>query len=254
MCRFGQWLAHRAALLGIGSHAQLADAAGLPPEAIEAAATGSLGRVGRSARAWLARTLEVTVRDLEALAAGRIDWIADDQRVQFDRYAPAALRITPRPSAVAPVAQPCGGNRGVPVVGRIVAGGRVEFFSEFAAPDGPRLPLHFRSAPDAFALHASVGNGAFPNETSLVFRALPPGELVDDEIALLTRSDANGESQVCHVRKAGPMQLRLLSPGGSSCGDMLSTEIIVRAARVIGTHPPVNDHLSNRVDADGARL
>src|SRR4051794_29366804 len=117
MARLTEWLRHRQDLLGMASAEDLAEAAAISPGTITTILqTGTLRHVGRSARSWLARALKVTVRDLEALASGRIDWIDDSRMVDFDRLAPAPLRIARESIADNLHPIPCRPEVGIPIV------------------------------------------------------------------------------------------------------------------------------------------
>ena len=80
---FVRWIEHRMRMVGIVSPEGLADAACLPREAVaRILEAGSLRRAGRSVRGYLARALQVRLRDLEDLIAGRIAWIDDARRYE----------------------------------------------------------------------------------------------------------------------------------------------------------------------------
>ena len=222
-------------MLGLSSHDALADVCGVPSSTINAIIErSSLAQVGRSFRAYLARALEITVRDLEALACGKIEWIADDHRVDAARLTPSALRTDPRASAVASAAVPCPAGQGVPVLGRIDYNGRADLLEDFSSETLARLPVRYRGSPDAFAMRTS-SLADYPRNATLIFRGLPPGQLPDRQPALITRGDADGESLFCYIEREGDLSLRLISPAGEA-GPLVPMEMIVRAARVIGTY------------------
>jgi hypothetical protein len=238
--KLSQWIIHREALLGIGSHDTLAEICGVARSAIGAIIErDSLAQVGRSVRAYLARGLEITVRDLEALAEGKIDWIADGHRIDAARLTPSALRTDPRAAALAPAPHASPLGQGVPILGRIDADGRVEFLEDWSSEALARLPVRFRGSPDAFALR-TTSLADYPRGVTLVFRGAPPGQLPDRQPALITRSDADGESLFCYVEHEGDLSLRLISTAGEA-GPLVPLEAIVRAARVIGTHGMGNE-------------
>jgi hypothetical protein len=237
--KLSAWIIHREQLLEIASHDALADVCGVPRSTIHTIADcNSLTHVGRSVRAYLARALEVTVRDLEALAGGKIDWIADDHRVDAARLTPSALRTDPRVAAIAPAAIQCSSSQGVPVLGRIDCDGRAELLDDVASETLARLPVRYRGSPDAFALRTS-SLADYPPDATLIFRGVPPGQLPDGHSALITRGDADGECLFCYIEREGNLSLRLISPAGEA-GPLVPMEMIVRAARVIGTYTARN--------------
>jgi hypothetical protein len=135
--------------------------------------------------------------------------------------------------------QPCDASRGIPIVGRVLAGGVAEFWSDGLMPgDANRLPIRYPDAPDAFALATLHPLGSYPAAIAMVFRAAPPGQLRPGDTALLTRSDGDGESLVCRVRDASGSgaSLRLSNLDAAWAGFHIDLEHIVRAARVLGAH------------------
>lgn len=230
------WLAHRETLLGLKSHDDLAEAACIPRRSLDAMIErGMHSRIGRSARAYLARALEVTVRDLEDLAAGKIDWISDSRRVDWKRVTPDCLRIARAQTPLdVTTAVACAIDRGIPIVGRISANGTAEFLHD-PSQDIPRLPLRIAGAPDAFALTVTAALAGVPAGAAILFKGLPPGELRHGELALVTIADGDERSLFCHVEHDKDLRLRLISPMGEP-GPMVPMESIVRAARAIGIH------------------
>ncbi|HZL34697.1 MAG TPA: hypothetical protein VFC78_05255 [Tepidisphaeraceae bacterium] len=230
---FSHWLLHRSGLLGIPWPAGVADAAGLPVAALQAMAdAGSLAHTSRSARGYLARAMKVSVRELEALADGRTQWIADERILDIDRLSPTCLRPD---LGAALVPTPCAIHRGMPILGRVAPTGIVEHFDAWTPEDGPRLPVRYPGLPDAFAVELAGDVPPYSAGMCLAFQLVPPGELADQELALLTRSDA-GETQLCRVCREEPMQLRLQGCGASQRDLIVAMADIVRAARILGAH------------------
>jgi hypothetical protein len=230
------WIAHRQKLLGIDSHQHLAEISVLPISTIASIIERrSLDRVGRSARMYLARALEVSVRDLEALSGGKIDWISDDHRIDAARMTPASLRTDSRVASSIGAAVSCAPSQGVPIVGRIDVNGNAQLLEDWSSENLSRLPIRYRGMPDAFALWAT-SLPENPPQNAVIFRGVPPGQLPDRQLALITRGDAD-ESLYCYVEREGDLSLRLITPAGEE-GPLVPMELIVRAARVIGTHAP----------------
>jgi hypothetical protein len=234
---FIRWLDHRQALLGFASREALAEASGIAPATMRRIVErGSLQRVSRSARGYLARSLEVSLRDLEELAAGKVAWIADGQRVNWSRWTSDCLRLSRpdrREENNGPMAVPTA--RGVPIVGRIIPGGAAHLLEESAWGDVPRLPVRYKGAPDAFALRAQGQIDRFAADVTIVFRGLPPGELCAGEASLFTRADGDGETLLCQVEQVrdGQLYFQRADQTGPS---QIPLELIHRAARVIGEH------------------
>src|SRR6185437_6552317 len=90
---FQKWLAHRAGSIGLSWPQGVADAAGVSAALLNSIGdTGNLRNIGRGARGYLARALQISVRELEALADGEIQWIDDGRIVAIDRLSPGIAR------------------------------------------------------------------------------------------------------------------------------------------------------------------
>ncbi|HEX4796882.1 MAG TPA: hypothetical protein VH370_24030 [Humisphaera sp.] len=219
-------------MLGIVSPEGLADAACLPREAVAGILDSrSLRRAGRSVRGYLARALQVRLRDLEDLIAGRIAWIDDARRYEWDRHAPDFLRPG-RSEELEPV--PCPEKVGVPIVGVIEGSGLARWVEELPADHVERLPIRFPKAPDAFAMRTCEAFDCFDGATAIVFRSLPPGEIADGDLCVMTHGIDELSSAGRVVGKTDTvLQLRI--------GDKVTTvslDTVLRAARAIGSWPP----------------
>src|SRR5947209_188281 len=110
MAALSDWLLHRQQVLGLDSSESLSDASGISAATLDAiVARGTLAGVGRSLRGALARALKVTVRDLEALDEGLVEWIADGRVIDLDSLAPSHMRL----AVSAPTPIDCLDSRGV---------------------------------------------------------------------------------------------------------------------------------------------
>ncbi|MDB5331605.1 MAG: hypothetical protein JWP03_2756 [Phycisphaerales bacterium] len=235
MGSMSKWVLHRARALGMPTAGALADESGIALQTVEALLeAGTLARVGRSARGYLARALKVSLRDLESLDAGSAQWIPDARRVDLDRLSPAVAR--PR-LAPAPQAAPCAAGRGIPVYGRIMERGAVEHFDDWTPLDGRRLRVRYPGIPDAFALELAADVPPHHSGTSLAFQILAPAELQPGELALLTRGDSLAETRLCEIERIDSNTLHLLAPAElrvplppAALGDIL------RAGRILGAH------------------
>ncbi|MDB5303491.1 MAG: hypothetical protein JWM97_1040 [Phycisphaerales bacterium] len=235
MGRMSQWVLHRAKVLGMPTAGALADESGIAIETVHAMLEAdSLQHIGRSARAYLARALKVSVRDLESLDAGGAKWIAVTHHVDLDRHAPKTARSR---SAAMPAAVPCPAGRGVPILGRVMKGGAVEHFDDWTPLDGRRLRVRYAGVPDCFALELKTNAPPHQKGTFLAFQIIAPADLQAGDLALLTRSDASAETRLCRIEQIEASTLRLLPPANTqSTLPPVALCDILRAARIIGAH------------------
>jgi hypothetical protein len=226
------WMIHRAKTVKLVWPHGVADAAGIEPATLALVeAIGNLRHVGRSARSYLARALKVSVRELESLDAGRIDWIGDERIVDFDLL---SINASKQSASDAPIALPCPKHRGVPILGRILATGIVEHFDDWTPEDGPRLAVRYAGVPDAFALQIAADFPPFAVDTCLVFQVIPQGQLMDDQLALLTHGHGEVVTELCVVRREGHALRRCAASQQGLENAFIAITEIHRAARVIG--------------------
>ncbi|HWE93725.1 MAG TPA: hypothetical protein VG269_07090 [Tepidisphaeraceae bacterium] len=229
------WVLHRARALGMPTAGALADESGIALETVEAMLeAGSLNRVGRSARGYLARALKVSLRDLESLDAGSAQWIPDARRVDLDRLSPAVARSLP---VAIPQAIACAAGRGMPVFGRITEGGAVEHCDDWTPLDGRRLRVRYPGIPDAFALELAVDVLPHYAGASLAFQVIAPAGLQPGELALLTRGDSLAETRLCEIERIDADILHLLAPSELRVPfPPAAVGVILRAGRILGAH------------------
>jgi hypothetical protein len=196
--------------------------------------SSGLRPIGRSHRAYIARTLKICLRELEALADGRLKWIGDDHIVEVERLSPNS---TSAARTAAPMAIPCRIAHGVPVLGRILSTGVVEHDDPWTPEDGARIPVRYPQVPDAFALELKAAAAPHGTGACLVFQLIPPAEFNEGELALLSRGEAEAETGLFRVHHEPPMSLQLL-PAMRCVREpvVVATAEILRAARVIGAH------------------
>jgi len=232
---FVSWLIHRQALLGMEGADALADSAGVSNAVIEKMlGTGSLRGIGRSARSALARSLRITVRELESIASGEIEWINDAQQVDWDRHTPDSMRaVRPASQALSYEARWCKPAHGVPVVGSLVEGGLARFYESNPSDAAERLPVRYSGAPDAFALMATCPIEPYPAGAALVFRGLPPGQLESGQMALICGAEVV-EGMVCQVIERQQQNLKIKSTENAEIDVPLET--VLRAAVVLAAH------------------
>jgi len=229
---FVRWIQHRMAMLGITSPEGLADAASLPRESVSGILDPpSLRRAGRSVRSYLARALQVRLRDLEDLIAGRTAWIDDARRYEWDRHAPDFLRAG-RVDELALVS--CAERVGVPIVGRIEESGFARWIEEPPTDHVERLPLRYPGAPDAFAMRTSRRFDGFDVGGAIIFRSLPPGRITEGDLCLMTFGIESQGVLGSVVGKSD--EAARLNVGGAAI--TISLETVLRAARAIASRRP----------------
>jgi hypothetical protein len=227
------WLRHRAGLLSLSWPQGVSEISGVPVAALNLIQRRqTLRGLGRSARGYLARALKVSVRELEAIGAGRIDWIADNRVLDLDRLTPNSARPIDR-AAGAAVASSL--HCGVPILGRILETGLVEHFDGWTPEDGRRIAVRYPGVPDAFALELEIDLPPYVAGGCLVFQTIPPGEVADGEFALLT----SDETELRVAYRDGSMSLRTqpIAATGRRLRVIAMCDIL-RAARVIDYSAP----------------
>ncbi len=207
---FPHWLTHRAQMLGLAWPDGIHDLTGLTPRALQSVRQqGTLRPIGRSACACLARALKVSLRELEALAAGKISWITDDRIVDLDR-----LHTAPTPREL--IAMACPLEQGTPVLGRIEDTGRVRHHEDWTADDGPRLAARFRGLCDPFALEWPGNAPPHLGTSHLLLQPIRPGELQPGQWAVLTRDPGETVSELWIVEQRGDETLEVTHPIATS--------------------------------------
>ncbi len=231
---FPLWICHRARVVGLSWPDGVADAAGLPASQLTAlGTTGNIATLSRSARGYLARALRISVRELEALADGRLGWIDDARVFHVDRYSGDINR-----GAASAISYPS--SSGVPILGRILEDGHVEHNENWTPQEGRRLSVRYRDMPDAFALELLCDTPVCPAGGILVFQPVVPGELCDADLAVITCEPMDSETLLCAVSVHAPMTLGLRVATGEQC-ELLFVQRgnILRAARMIDVRQPM---------------
>lgn len=234
-----KWLQHRCQLAGVPTQQELAEVSGISLRTISKIFTeGTIAKTERSTKMWLARTLKVSVRDLENLDAGEVKWIDDDRVVEWEQpYGLRGLGQKPKLNVAGADAE----RRGVPVIGRVTAGGVVESF-EFAPDDVYRLPVEMPECPSAFALEIT-GDSMTPlyqPGECVILRPIPREQMRDGEDAMI-QLDGGEDGKSCFKRLVllGDNKIRLLSLNPKYKPRDVAFENVVRVGRVIGKYVPV---------------
>jgi len=240
--RFLEWLQHRTQLAGLNTQQDLADASGVSMRVITRIyATGTVAKAERSTKLWLARALKVSVRDLEKLDSGNVKWIPDDRVVEWEQ--PFGLKGLESGTTTAQIRATDGQDRGVPVLGKVTAGGAVESFTFDRDPeDVRRLPIELPDCPSAFALEID-GDSMTPlyqPGECVILRPVPREELHDGEDALI-QLDGGEDGKSCFKRVVvvGEGKIRLLSLNSKYAPLDVLFENIARVGRVVGKYTPV---------------
>ncbi len=236
---FSSWLTARAQRVGLGSITDVCDASGIAVPTLHAiVAAGSLAGTDRSTRAWLARALKVPLREMEAFAAGRAPCIPDARVVDLDRRG-GSKSSDPPTGAPAPVRAPAG--RGVPVVGSVDENGDVDWLSAPSSSERTiRLPIRYPGMPDLFALQtAHALRDLCPRGACLIFLDTVPSQLQHGQIALCTLADGTdtGRTRLGRLTALPNGTAGLIPPAPLGTAPIrISTETLVRAARLIACH------------------
>ena len=238
--RFLDWLHHRARLMGVAGFVELARAAGISPAALlRIEASHSLRGISRTNQSCLARTLRVSLRDLEAIDQGRIGWI-DDRHI-IDPPALAGNPMSARQLQAADDGAPSCAcvaaddeHPGVPIVGA-ADNWRTVQWDNLHEPRR-RLGVRYPKAATAFALRVTTGEESEGRLPAVVFHSVAPVLLRAGERVLITCADGTptGVTYIGRlVSDAKSMTTRLL-PLDTEAPDLeIESESIVRTARWI---------------------
>ena len=225
MSKLTQWLDHRMEVVAIEKWKDLADLSGVPLRTIrEARARSSLEMLSRSERRRLAVALRVSLRRLEQLSEGQVDWIDDDHI--YD----AGVRGRPRPGQEDDPAYwaPRESNpedRGTPLVGRIRPSGKAEPDEDWQEEWGRHIPRRFGKGHEIYALELEA------SKESVVLRNIPPWEFREGQAAVYCWNGWEAEGWYGRVNLK-PARARVVTPDGERHDlDLLS---VVRIGKVVG--------------------
>jgi hypothetical protein len=228
MSRLIQWLDHRREVVGLETWKELAEDSGLPPDALhDVQVMQSVQVLERSQRRWLAAALRVSLRKLEELDCGEIDWIDDDHVVDID------VQGRPRPGREDDPAywasrETRADESGTPLVGRIRANGAAEPDEDWHQEWGRRLPARFGKGRDIYALEIE-GVGQF-----FVFRNVPPWEFREGAAAIYCWNGYEARGVFGHVQLAAFTAVVVTLDGQRHHLDPAN---VVRIGKIIGRWP-----------------
>lgn len=179
MSRLLEWLDHRKDVVGLETWKDLAEYSGVSLQVLdEVRASQTLSYINRSERRCLAAALRVSLRKLEQLSDGTIDWIEDSYVYDVDtRRRPSADREEcDAVFSMLKDVQP--GDRGTPVVGHITRSGRAEADEEWQEDWGKRLPARFGRGQGIYAMEVEG------MDRCVVFRNVAPWEFRTGQAAI----------------------------------------------------------------------
>jgi hypothetical protein len=230
MSTLALWLDHRMDVVGIDQRKDLAEYSGLQQETIhDLFAYGRLGALNRSERRSLAGSLRVSLRKLEQLDEGAIEWIED--RHVYD----AGMPGRPLPSQENDPAywMPKEANpedRGTPLVGSIRSSGQAEPDEDWQEEWGRHIPQRFGKGHNVYALElASTGQ-------AVVFRNVPPWEFREGPAAAYCWNGWESQGWFGQLRLQSS-SARLVTADGV-CHDLEPVNL-VRIGKVVGRWPPL---------------
>ena len=228
MSRLVQWLDHRREVVGFEKWKDLAEFYCVSLQTLrDVQAYHTLNMLNRSERRLLAGALRVSLRKLEQLNDGDIDWIEDTH--VFDREVRGrALPWQENDPAYWVPKETRPEDRGTPLLGRIKPSGQAETDEDWQEEWGRHLPARFGKGYDIYALEVEgVGQ-------SIVFRNIPPWEFREGSAAVYCWNGWEARGLYGQVQMATP-QAAVVTPDGQR--HRLDPANVVRIGKIIGRWP-----------------
>lgn len=228
MSRFVQWLDHRREVVGFEKWKDLAEFSSVSLQAIhDAQAYHTLNVLDRSERRSLAASLRVSLRKLEQLSDGQIDWIEDSDVFDPEIRGRALPWQENDPGYWMPK-ETRAEDRGTPLLGRINRTGQAETDEDWQEEWGRHLPARFGKGYDIYALEMEgVGQ-------SIVFRNIPPWEFREGPAAVYCWNGWEARGLFGRVQLAA-LNAAVVTPDGQR--HQLDPANIVRIGKIIGRWP-----------------
>lgn len=228
MSRLVQWLDHRMEVVGLDRLKDLAELSGVSLQTLrDLRMYGTLDMLSRSERRKLAAALRVSLRKLEQLNEGEIDWIDDADVYDADMSARPRPNQEEDPNYWAP-RQIAPEDRGTPLIGRVRSSGEAEPDEDWQEEWGRHLPKRFGKARDIYALELE-GLGR-----SVVLRNIPPWEFREGNATVYCWNGWEGRGWFGRVYLQ-PSKARVVTPDGQRHDlDMLN---VVRIGTLVGRWP-----------------
>ncbi len=228
MSKLTQWLDHRMEVVGLNRWKDLSEYSGVPHQTIRDMNTcGSLDVLNRSDRRLLAATLRVSLRRLEQLDNGKIDWIEDKHVYDVGAQGRPAPWQENDPAYWVPK-EVTPEDRGTPVIGSIRANGTAEPDEAWQEEWGRHIPQRFGKGKDIYGLELEgVGQ-------SIVFRNIPPWEFRDGTAAVYCWNGWEARGLFGRVELA-PLKTIVVTADGKR--HELDPVNVVRIGKIIGRWP-----------------
>jgi hypothetical protein len=228
MSRFIQWLDHRRDVVGFEKRIDLSEYSVVSEDALRHVNTvGSLTVLDRSQRRWLAAALRVSLRKLEQLNSGEIEWINDDHVVDADVRGRPLARQEDDPNYWIPI-ETKPEDRGTALVGHIRSNGVAEPDEDWQEEWGRCLPARFGKGYDTYAMEIEG------TRQCVVFRNIPAWELREGDAAIYAWDGCAAKGWFGHV-------MLFAAQGGRHHDRWIAASIgagkpetIVRIGKVIG--------------------
>ena len=228
MSRLVQWLDHRMEVVGLDRLKDLAELSGMSLQTLrDLRAYGTLRMLNRSERRLLAVALRVSLRKLELLDEGEIDWIEDAHVYDADTPNRPPLNREDDPTYWAPrEMEP--EERGTPLIGRVRRSGEAEPDEDWQPEWGQHIPQRFGKGRDIYALELEeLGR-------SVVLRNIPPCEFCEGNAAVYCWNGWDGSGWFGRVYLQ-PSKARVVTPDGQRHDlDVLN---VVRIGKVVARWP-----------------
>lgn len=228
MSRLVQWLDHRMEVVGLDRLKDLSQLSGVSLQTLrDLRAYGTLQMLNRSERRLLAGALRVSLRKLEQLGAGGLDWIEDAH--VYDAGAPSRPPPTQEddpaywmPRETEPQ------ERGTPLIGRVRAGGEAEPDEDWQEEWGRHIPKRFGKGRDIYALELECA------DECVVLRNIPAWEFREGQAAVYCWNGWEAQGWFGRVYLQ-PSKARVVTPDGQRHDlDVLN---VVRIGKLVGRWP-----------------
>ena len=232
MSRLVHWLDHRMEVVGLDRLKDLAELSGVSLQTLrDLQAYGTLDMLSRSERRKLAASLRVSLRKLEQLNEGDIDWIDDADIYDADTSARPRPNQEEDPTYWAP-REIAPEDRGTPLIGRVRPSGEAEPDEDWQEEWGRHLPKRFGKGRDIYALELE-GLGR-----SVVLRNIPPWEFREGNATVYCWNGWEGRGWFGRVYLQ-PSRARVVTPDGQRHDlDMLN---VVRIGKLVARWPDEED-------------
>jgi len=228
MSKLTQWLDHRMEVVGLNRWKVLSEYSGVPYQTIRDMNTcGSLDVLSRSERRLLAATLRVSLRRLEQLDNGKIEWIEDKHVYDVGAQGRPAPWQENDPAYWVPK-EVMPEDRGTPVIGSIRANGTAQPDEAWQEEWGRHIPQRFGKGKDIYGLELEgVGQ-------SIVFRNIPPWEFREGPAAVYCWNGWDARGLFGQVQFTS-IKVIVVTPDGQR--HELDAVNIVRIGKIIGRWP-----------------